>query len=183
MRARPARTGARRTDELRQGRLARALRPVRSWRVALAGSLAWAAAMAGAAGMALGRITGWIDPHLKTILAVYFLGGLAAFVPSVDCGRSGGNGQTRRGALRGRLRRARRSAPSRPIGVVYGFQHMRDDIDWTYFPGPAFPFLDIPKSMIGALVLLHGPRRPPARAGGARCRLLLASLWIARRLR
>jgi len=162
-------------------RFDRAVKPVGSWRTALAGSVLWAIAVAGAAGMADRRITGWIDLHLSTILAIYFLGGFAAFVPSIVTAGLVANGR-RAGVRLAASAFALVVHTVATTGIVYGFQYMREDIDWTGFPGAAFPFMDIPKSMIGALIYyaVLGVR---LLAPEGLFPLLLASFWIARRLR
>ena len=176
-----AQAGAQRSGRKNAARTAWVSLPVPSWRVALIGSLAWGLAMSDAAYLALGRITGWLDPHLPTILVIYFLGGLVAFVPSLVAA----------GALAaGRRAEVRFSAAFVTLaigtlaatGFVYGIQYMRHDIDWTGFPGPGFPFMDIPKSMIGAQVyyLVLGAR---LLAPEGLLPLLIASVWLARRLR
>lgn len=166
---------------MRKTRLDRMLRPVGSWRAAFAGSIVWGGATTLAAGAALGRLTGWIDPHLPALLVVYFLGGFAAFVPSMMTAglvATGARAEARFAAAFVALAAGTVAA----TGVVYGLQNMRHDIDWTHFPGPAFPFMDIPRSMIGSLAyyLFLGARLlwPEGLVP-----LVLAGLWIAHRLR
>ncbi|MCB1382286.1 MAG: hypothetical protein KDJ73_05030 [Notoacmeibacter sp.] len=53
------------------------------WRLTLAGSLAWAAAMALSAWIGLAMRQWALPVHRETVIAVFFCGGLAAFVPAL----------------------------------------------------------------------------------------------------